>query len=61
MISSPPTLSTPSSSQVDRKIDMLFNDSSPNTVPSPTETLEAAKMGLYKPFDNICARSSFSI
>ena len=55
MISSPSKLSTPSSSRVDRKIDMLFKGSSPNTVPDPTEALEAAKMGLYMPFDNVYA------
>ena len=43
-ISSPSTVS-PSSSQEDRKIDLLFNGSSPDTDPHPTEVLEAVKMG----------------
>ncbi|KAF8725180.1 hypothetical protein AX14_008291 [Amanita brunnescens Koide BX004] len=47
-ISSPSTLSSPSSSQVDRRIDMLFKGSSPNTVPDPTEALEAAKMDIVQ-------------
>ncbi|KAF8629558.1 hypothetical protein AX15_003390 [Amanita polypyramis BW_CC] len=42
-ISSP---STPSSSQEDRKIALLFDGSSPNTEPCSVEVLEAAKMDI---------------
>jgi len=49
-VSSPSTLATLTSSQEDRKIDRLFNVSSPNTDPDPVEALEAAKMGLVQLF-----------